>query len=67
MSDPDAANREKDVFKEVDRRVRVHMSKDSKLSYKQALDAVFMADRKLEAEYVNTIPPVHFSMTGGAS
>lgn len=66
MSDPDANNREKDVFKEVERQVRQVMSKDPKLSYRDATRAVFTTDPKLHAEYLNTDPPVHFQMGGAA-
>lgn len=66
MDDPDAANREKDVFKEVDRRVRAERAKDDKLDYGKAFRRVMTADPKLHAEYLNTDPPVHFQMGGAA-
>lgn len=67
MSDPNEHGKKTDVFAEVDRRVRERMSQDTKLDYGKAVDAVFMADRKLEAEYMAAVPPVHFSMNGGAA
>lgn len=66
MDDPDANNREKDVFKEVERRVRAERAKDDKLDYGKAFRKVMTADPKLHAEYLNTDPPVHFQMGGAA-
>lgn len=66
MNDPDAANREQDVFKEVERRVRAERAKDDKLDYSKAFRKVMTADPKLHAEYLNTDPPVHFQMGGAA-
>jgi hypothetical protein len=66
MSDPDANNREKDVFKETERRIREARSKDPKLDYRTAFGMVMTADPKLHREYLDTDPPVHFQM-GGAS
>lgn len=66
MSDPNEHGRKSDVFAEVDRRIRETMSKDVKLTYGQASKMVFTADPKLHREYLDTDPPVKFSMGGAA-
>ena len=63
----DARNPEKDVFREVDLRVRRHMSRDAKLTYAQAVHAVFIDDVPLHRRYLKTVPPVHPSRGGTSS
>lgn len=60
---------EKDVFKEVDRLIRVQMSKDAKKTYRQAVREVFIADPKLHKEYLRTAPPekLKVAASGGDS
>jgi hypothetical protein len=59
-------NPEKDIQKEVDLRVREVQIKDpgAKLTYKQALTAVFLADRELNLAYNQTTPPMRLRGAG---
>jgi hypothetical protein len=53
-----ARNPRKDVFKEVDLRIRQRQSADGKLSYGAAMSAVFAADADLHRLYLDTVPPL---------
>ncbi|HEX7080212.1 MAG TPA: hypothetical protein VF329_04290 [Gammaproteobacteria bacterium] len=57
-SDPSAFERERDVFAEIERRVRVVQAKQG-LAYKEALSQVFAADPQLQREWLDTTPPEH--------
>lgn len=58
MSDPQSFERERDVFKETDRRTRKIMNAQG-LDYRTALHQVFASDPKLHREYIETDPPEH--------
>jgi hypothetical protein len=53
--DPDRVH--KDVFQEVDRRTRLEIAKNSKMTYRDATRVVFAQDPELHREYVHTDPP----------
>lgn len=55
---------EKDVFKEVDRRTRLEMARNPKMSYRDATRAVFFADPAIHREYLNTTPPLRATAGG---
>lgn len=65
-SDDEEADKDrtyKSVFHEADHRIKVQMSKDSKMSYADAMKVVFTADPDLHREYLTTTPPEKFEAT----
>ena len=65
--DGDPNRVEKDVFKEVQRRINVARQANASLSYAQAMNAVFSADKALHTEYLNADTPRDIRQASGGN
>ena len=57
-------NADKDVFREVDLRAKVRMSRDATLGYRDACYGVWLEDPELHRAYVTAVPPLRMARGG---